>query len=155
MVNYLLIILTCFYLPVFIIRATVVRFFGPSYGIKVLDDLLNPCISASHHDSTHGRSPSRTKKQHEISNTKLPLTTETTDNKKKKKKNSALSQVSRRTIDEELALTEQAFAKMDSMQKENKNNNENKASKLDDQSQIVTLNNIKNSTKELLSEELL
>lgn len=43
-INVPLIILTLFYLPAFIIRSLVVRLMGNTcYGIRILDDLFNPC----------------------------------------------------------------------------------------------------------------
>jgi hypothetical protein len=52
-VNMLLILLSIFYLPVFIIRAVIVRCFGPNYGISILDDLFNPDMSSKHNDRIH------------------------------------------------------------------------------------------------------
>jgi hypothetical protein len=139
MANYFLIVLTCFYLPVFIIRAIVIRFFGATYGIKVLDDLLNPCISSHHHDAHHDR-PS---KQHRRKTEESKSPKECKEVSISKRPSKTLSRVTRRSIEEELALSEQTLQKIEGMQQKKSYSKEPRS------------HSRSRPTKELLSEELL
>jgi hypothetical protein len=47
--NYPLVVLTVFFLPVFVLRSIIIRYFGAKIGIQILDILLNPDVHGGHY----------------------------------------------------------------------------------------------------------
>lgn len=101
----LLILLSIFYLPVFILRSIIVRCFGPNYGIRILDDLFNPCTSSKHNDSTHERGI-------KMPTSPVHMKKERSENTPHRKVKFTDKMQNSNTIKKELELAEQALDRM-------------------------------------------
>ena len=110
MFNLPLVLLTLFYIPCFIFRSIIVRLWGSSYGIKILDDLFNPCNNISHTANTHERSRSQIPHK-----SRDPYCIDYRGKRKgKKRQHQPLQSVSsERSIEDEIALAEQALRELE------------------------------------------
>lgn len=96
-------------------RAIIVRYCGSNYGVKVLDDLLNP------QDNTKFNKHNKYKRAlNDISSPPSPgspIQIESKTNKLEKDK-SKRKKTNRRTVEEELALVDETFAKIQNLNSE-------------------------------------